>query len=340
MDSRPNASKPAERIAIATQLVRILGGFGVVVALTDYLQGNLMMAGASALMALCAPLVLLLSRQPRLVALPLHFCTWALFAMFLFGNFTQLPFRPEKTVWVTLFPFAYFYLTGLRNGARWTAACLVLMLLSYPLAPLLLQQPAVTSPYAFSQSIGAFILSALFAYLYERIRTRQADQLETSAAHDELTGLLNRRGFAPLAEAALEQARRFGLPFAVVLIDIDDFKQVNDQHGHATGDRLLADLGALLSQHSRKADLLARWGGEEFILLLLRSTSERALTAAEKMRAAIAGHAFAHGHASASFGVALHAPQETLEATVSRADRALYRAKEAGKNRVEFDSAA
>ena len=322
------------RIAIATQLVRILAAFGIVVTVIDYLQGNRLASGASSLITLGSLLILHLRKQPRWADLPLHFCTWTLFAMCLFGNLWLLPFYPEKAVWATIFPFAYFYLTGLRQGMVWVGACLLSMLLSYPLAPLLFERPLVLTPYAFSQAVGAFLLSALFAYLYERIRIRQAEQLESSAAHDHLTGLLNRRGFASLSATLHQQAERFGQSFAIVLLDVDNFKQVNDRLGHAVGDSLLVELAGVLTQHSRKADLVARWGGEEFILLLAQTSGDSAQAAAEKMRAAIAAHPLAHGPASASFGLAVHAPGESLEATIKRADAALYRAKESGKNCV------
>lgn len=104
--------------------------------------------------------------------------------------------------------------------------------------------------------------------------------------------------------------------------------------GHAGGDQLLEQLARLLAAGTRRADLLARRGGEEFILLLPRTDLEKACVAAEKMRTLVQARALGHGAVTISVGVALHAPPETLEATINRADRSMYRAKEAGKNQV------
>ena len=334
MNSAPIPIQPDEHAAMAVQLLRLLALFGVGVAVSDYFTGNLVVASASAGIAVLAPAVLLLSRRPRFARLPLLFCHWLLFAMFLLGSLNQFPYRPEKSVWVTLFPVAYFYLGGLRLGLRLSIVSLLILILAYFVMPSLQGRPAQLTPYAFAQSLGAFVLSAILAYLYEKVRTRQAQALQSQADRDTLTGLLNRRGFASQAETIRQQSLRFGQPFAILLLDVDNFKQVNDQWGHATGDRLLRQVAGLLSLCTRKADLLGRWGGEEFIVLLPHTSLDHARTAAEKMRALVSAQAFEHGAVTISLGVALHAGADTLEATINRADHAMYRAKEAGKNQV------
>lgn len=334
MSSATKPVPPDERTAIAVQLLRLLALFGIVVAISDYLTGNFVISSAAVGISVLAPLVLLLSRWPRFARLPLRFSYWLLFAMFLLGSFTQLPYRPERAVWITLFPVAYFYLGGLRLGAILSLASLVILLTSYVASPALLGRQATFAPYAFGQCVGAFVLITVLAYLYERIRTRQTERLEAQAERDTLSGLLNRRGFVAQAERIRQQALRFGHAYAVVLLDVDDFKQVNDRWGHAAGDELLVRVAALLGQCTRKADLLARWGGEEFILLLPQITLEHACAAAEKMRALVQAESIDHGPVTISVGVALHDAAENLEATINRADRAMYRAKEAGKNRV------
>lgn len=335
MNHAPPEAQAPEKVAVAILLLKILASFGLVMAVTDYLNGNYLVAGASAAVAFTTPLVLWLGRRPRLVRLPLHFCIWLLFCMFALGSFTQLPMHPSKAVWVPMFPFAYFYLTGLRFGLGLSVTSLTLMLLGYPLSAQVLDMPVRMGLYAFSQSVGAFILSSMFAYLYERVRVEQSQRLLDAANHDPLTGLLNRRGFAPLANAVLQQALRFGHDFAVVLIDLDNFKKINDTQGHEAGDRLLKEVADLLQLHTRKADLIARWGGEEFILLLVQSPQDSAASVAEKICTAIAAHPFSTGHITASLGLAMHAPTHTtLETTVNLADDAMYRAKAAGKNRV------
>lgn len=337
MRAVPIPGLPEERAAMAVQLLRLLALFGVIVAVSDYFTGNFVVASASAGIAVLAPAVLLLGRHPRLARLPLLFCHWLLFGMFLLGSLTQFAYRPEKSVWITLFPFAYFYLGGLRVGTILSVLSLLITVIAYFAAPWLQDQPVQLTPYAFSQSVGAFVLSAILAYLYERIRTRQAQSLQSQADRDTLTTLLNRRGFVPLAETVRQQSLRFGQAFAIVLLDVDNFKQINDRWGHGAGDRLLQQIATLLSQCTRKVDLLARWGGEEFIVLLPQTDPDSALAAAEKMRGLVAAQAFEHGPVTISLGVALHTQADSLESTINRADRAMYLAKEAGKNCVVSD---
>jgi diguanylate cyclase (GGDEF)-like protein len=118
------------------------------------------------------------------------------------------------------------------------------------------------------------------------------------------------------------------------MVDIDDFKQVNDSQGHDKGDQLLCEIATLLQRHSRSTDLIARWGGEEFILLLAHTDLHSARTVAEKIRVAICEHSFTTGKHTASLGIAAHQQNEPLETTINRADRAMYQAKATGKNKV------
>ncbi len=161
---------------------------------------------------------------------------------------------------------------------------------------------------------------------------------------DGLTGLFVRRYFDARIEEEIERSRRFGTPFAVVMMDIDDFKHLNDTHGHLAGDRVLRDIAAIVKTNMRGVDTAARYGGEELALILPRTELVAALNQAERVRASIAEHRIA-GEAdcpvlavTASFGIAAY-PESgatTAEDLVRRADRALYRAKRTGKNRVEL----
>jgi diguanylate cyclase (GGDEF)-like protein len=334
MNSAPTPVRQDEHVAMAVQLLRLMAVFGIVVAVSDYFTGNLVFPSSSAGIAVLAPLVLLLSRHPRLTRLPLLFSHWLLFATFLVGSLNHFPYRPERAVWITLFPMAYFYLGGPRVGLRLATLSLAILVFAYFVMPGLQGKAVQLTPYAFAQCIGAYIFSAILAYLYERIRTRQTLALQALADRDVLTGLLNRRGFVAQAETAREQAQRFDQAFALVLLDVDDFKQINDRRGHAAGDQLLQQVANLLTLSMRRSDLLARWGGEEFILLLPHTDLEQARTAAEKLRGVIGTQTGAHGPITVSVGVALQAPGETLESAINRADKAMYRAKEGGKNRV------
>ncbi|MEO8197066.1 MAG: diguanylate cyclase [Thermoanaerobaculia bacterium] len=160
---------------------------------------------------------------------------------------------------------------------------------------------------------------------------------ETSRT-DALTGLLNRRGFLEKGEAEIERSRRSCKPFCVVIADADHFKRVNDQHGHAVGDIVLQLLANLLRGALRAQDLVARWGGEEFLLLLPETDTHGATLVAESIRRRIAEQPLPAGEfalrVTLSFGLAEHRLERGLETTIAHADAALYRAKAEGRDRV------
>lgn len=163
---------------------------------------------------------------------------------------------------------------------------------------------------------------------------RHADELEVMARADSLTALANRRGIEEALEAELRRTHRYGGGFAVILIDIDHFKTVNDRFGHPAGDDVLRRFADLLHANSRATDSVGRWGGEEFLLLCPGADADAAAAHAETLRRLVAA-AFADDLAiTASFGVAAAQPGDSLEAVVARADRALYAAKADGRNAV------
>jgi diguanylate cyclase (GGDEF)-like protein len=159
---------------------------------------------------------------------------------------------------------------------------------------------------------------------------------------DGLTGLYVRRYFDLRVTEEIERARRFGTSFALVMLDLDDFKRLNDTYGHLVGDRALREVAAVAQRQLRGVDLAARYGGEELAFLLPRTSLADAHAVAERIRAAIAAHDFGGQTITASLGVAgwTEAGVEDPERLVERADAALYRAKAAGKNRVEIDLAS
>lgn len=158
---------------------------------------------------------------------------------------------------------------------------------------------------------------------------------------DSLTGLANRRHFIHTAERALDLAVRHQWPLALLILDIDHFKHVNDTHGHLAGDQVLVEVGSRCAQCLRTTDLLARWGGEEFVVVLPNTPLEQARQLAERMREAVAFSAQLYAPSDAvrvtiSVGAAGMAEGEptTLDALVQAADQALYDAKRAGRNQV------
>jgi diguanylate cyclase (GGDEF)-like protein len=175
-----------------------------------------------------------------------------------------------------------------------------------------------------------------------RERTLQLQQanaeLEHQARSDPLTGLLNRRGFEFQMDFAMALARRSGRPLSVLVIDVDHFKRINDQHGHDMGDAVLRTLARTFRTRLRESDVLARMGGEEFLALLPDTTADAAVAIAEQLRELLAATPMAHGEqVTASMGVAtLRGTTDTAAAMLRRGDQALYEAKGAGRNNVQL----
>jgi diguanylate cyclase (GGDEF)-like protein len=161
------------------------------------------------------------------------------------------------------------------------------------------------------------------------------EELQRLATTDDLTGVWNRRHFEAVLAAEIQRAGRYGEPVSLLLFDIDHFKVINDTYGHLVGDQVLIALSHRVRNELRSVDLLARWGGEEFVVMLPHCDATQAQHLAEKLRVLIAGDPFPGvGQVTSSFGVAQFRPPESADAWLKRADDALYQAKAAGRNRV------
>jgi len=168
-----------------------------------------------------------------------------------------------------------------------------------------------------------------------QIILEQNIELERLSVTDPLTGLLNRSGFLKSLEPRRQEAIRYGTPMALAMLDIDHFKRINDQHGHTVGDAVLKAFAEVLRRNVRSADVLCRWGGEEFLILLPQQDEAGAVTSAEKLRRALEVASFTPVETlSASFGVAEYLAGNDLQGWIARADQALYAAKAAGRNTV------
>jgi diguanylate cyclase (GGDEF)-like protein len=169
-------------------------------------------------------------------------------------------------------------------------------------------------------------------------RKRVEEKLALAATTDPLTELMNRR--AMLEQLKYHQARynRNNLPFVILLLDLDNFKDINDTHGHDVGDYILKDVGVQLHRSTRSQDLVSRWGGEEFLILLPDTDLNGGRVAAEKVRGQIAAQVFSVGQKqltlTISIGVSEYSEGKTLESCIKNADTALYEAKRQGRNRV------
>ena len=168
------------------------------------------------------------------------------------------------------------------------------------------------------------------------------EQLNCKIQHlvtiDDLTKVYNRRGFFELAQRELNQAKRYERPLSAIMIDIDFFKQVNDNYGHITGDIVLAEVAARCSQQLRNIDIFGRYGGEEFVALLPETELKNALLVAERLRYHVCESPICIESSSLtvtiSLGVAIFKSDMTLENLFAHADLALYQAKESGRNQV------
>jgi diguanylate cyclase (GGDEF)-like protein len=170
----------------------------------------------------------------------------------------------------------------------------------------------------------------------QRERTRAAG-FQADALRDQLTGLGNRRHLDERLPALLATAEAGAQPLSMALVDLDHFKRINDRFGHATGDRVLVQLAQQLRENTRGGDVVARLGGEEFLIVLADMPTARAREVCERLRARVAAHPWeeiAPGlSVTLSIGLA-HAPPYRLEPLFEAADRAMYQAKQAGRNRV------
>jgi diguanylate cyclase (GGDEF)-like protein/PAS domain S-box-containing protein len=159
--------------------------------------------------------------------------------------------------------------------------------------------------------------------------------LKRLAFYDRLTNVANRRYFENLLDIELHRADRYGTDFALIMFDLDHFKAVNDNYGHAIGDAVLREVASVVVERLRESDVLGRWGGEEFMILLPGDGPQQTAQVAEDVRERVAGHLFPDvGQVTVSLGIAAYLPGESRTEFLRRVDDALYRAKREGRNRV------
>jgi diguanylate cyclase (GGDEF)-like protein len=200
------------------------------------------------------------------------------------------------------------------------------------------------SPFHTFAGLAAYLLMIVNGFGFLLICKQKGDeQMALLATTDFLTGLVNRRAFFEQAENARMLALRMRRPIALMMLDIDHFKQLNDRFGHATGDQALAIFADTARATLREHDIMGRLGGEEFALILPATDLEGAWQAAERLRMAVTEAPLITSgvqyNMTVSIGLVLVDPNETLTAALARADHGLYAAKSAGRNRVELGPA-
>lgn len=237
----------------------------------------------------------------------------------------------------------------ISNGAAATSEELDLSLNGVPIPVLWLKFP-ILAPDGMMLSIGAVILDTSQKQVVTEMRQSMSHlqktnqelhktlvELERLASTDKLTGAWNRRRIEETVINEMDRLKRYDHPLSLLVIDIDFFKKINDQYGHAVGDRVLAQLAAIVQATLRASDSLTRWGGEEFVVLSPNTTRSTAAVLAERLRVKIATAEFVMvKHITVSIGVAECIAGETWEDWFKRADAALYRAKACGRNQVQI----
>lgn len=181
-------------------------------------------------------------------------------------------------------------------------------------------------------------------YIALRDNITREKEIEACSLIDEVTQVYNRKKINQDIMIAIERYERYATPFSLVMLDIDNFKTFNDCYSHLIGDEILIQTCAYIDAQTRQSDIFARWGGDEFILLIPNISSDEALLLCEKLRKSLAGKVCTTleerfnivEHISCSFGVTSVKPGDTIDSLLGRTDRALYLAKENGRNRVEL----
>jgi diguanylate cyclase len=295
-----------------------------------------------------------LTRNPRVSLTTVEVAIFVAFTAAVLGNLAHGlylgdagsgPSEGARVVlhWVpALFIFAYIAFG--RDWAGWSSFGVFMAVVA-------VTAPAVFLGDAWNTPLGAptlvqiylahvVVLVALsfFAGVQQRLAAWQdaAQEMRLMALTDALTGLANRRWGEEQLEQELLRAARYGRSFAVIMLDIDHFKLLNDTYGHAAGDGVLVDLAHRLRRLLRATDHVVRWGGEEFLILAPETRLDAALELADSLRERVAAESMGGGHVvTVSLGVATYHPGDVSASLIERADAALYRAKRGGRDRVE-----
>ena len=292
-----------------------------------------------------------LERRPRLVHLAVQF--W--FVCFALTLYAIGPYTSPFPMLLLIFPLLGFVVIGIRRVAYGFATFAALLVATtvaerlgaLPYAPLFVPAILVDGrPHTswilslgWIPLLGSGLTLVVFAYVVHQWRDRE-ERLKELSNTDYLTDLRNRRNFMESAEIEFCRAQRYGKPLAIVMIDVDHFKRVNDDYGHGIGDQVLQLVAKVLAAEVRRHDVIARYGGEEFAFLLAETNQEQARIMAERCRERIEAaqllvkRTVVRVTASAGIAAYPHEGVQRIEHLIDMADGALYRAKRAGRNRI------
>jgi diguanylate cyclase (GGDEF)-like protein len=252
-------------------------------------------------------------------------------------------------LWCYIYPVSSFYLIGYKKAS---IVCVIItgIYTAILFIPILPSATMYSYPLIFKiRFLVSLSLVTFTAYLleYSRYHTqleieKLSQELDRMSRTDELTGLSNRRDMYEWLKQELYRFERNRNPFSVTLCDIDHFKSINDMYGHDCGDFILKNVGSILKESVRKQDKIARWGGEEFLILHPETTLQNASLIAERVRKNIEHVSLTYQqhnlHVTLSFGIAVTTEDSTIEEVIKNADENLYHAKRNGRNRVIYDT--
>ncbi|MDH5360926.1 MAG: GGDEF domain-containing protein [Gammaproteobacteria bacterium] len=282
-----------------------------IAAIIHIQQGYHYLAGAELILSALTLYFLFLSKKAYSFDILIPFVTILIYLLFITGAISQQN-SFVNLVCVPLYPFIYFYLTNHKTGRFWSVVSLFTFVTGFLIHPYLFD--AVRIPLsAFIQTGITYIFISTLAYFYKLVRHRQEIHLQRQANIHYLTNTYNRHGLRQHLDFEISKAERYGTRLSFVLIDIDNFKSVNDTYGHKSGDILLQEMSHLTQDSIHKADIVARWGGEEFAILLPEADITQARQLAEKLRSIVASHEFETiGSLTSSLGVTQYNQTEVL----------------------------
>ena len=215
----------------------------------------------------------------------------------------------------------------------------ILMWVIEPMQPI--EPGALLAVYLFNLTV-VFSMFSYLSFFYLSMVTSANRKLQKLATTDPLTRLFNRRHMTHMARKEMSKYERSGHPVSFIILDIDHFKMINDQYGHEAGDYVLQEVARVIQEHVRTQDLIARWGGEEFLVILPDTTLQDAQAGAERIRRGLLAHEWLTPDGkiielTISAGVSEYRPDDDFNSAINRADHALYRGKDGGRNRVELE---
>ena len=259
-----------------------------------------------------------------------------LFAMILFFDYLIIKGGIHNTgiYWIYFYPILAFFLKDKLNGIYWNLAFISTIFLLIFLQIYGFIKLAYNTDVLFFSLITYSSILIIMVFIKSNINYNY-EQIEKLATTDSLTGIYNRFQIMKLLEMEVERAKRYKKHFAIILFDIDNFKDINDTYGHQKGDEVLKKVAKIFKENLRKTDHFGRFGGEEFIIIVPESTDKEAYLLAEKLRMLLENTDFdGLDRVTASFGVSQFQEGKNITQILKEADDALYKAKRTGKNKT------